>query len=455
MVSVIPAMDRLRRRLALWRETLASGQEVLVIGERRCLSADRVGPAKCVGSVSARTSRSSQIAPKRWRSSRPSPPARCRRARDPRPERPGARALSLGQVQRQRRMEGDRLPGAQPAALDHRDRAARSHRARRAHPAPPAACDPRPTDPQRAPVDAAPPRSLALATRLHPRARTHPIAARCRLTGPAALDHQPSARADLGAAGRCAKTAGRPRQSVNEPRRRPHRDEHRSLHRHRARRAAITSHHEPAGGSRLRSARRGLGGGVLAVECGLLQTVTGAPQRQLGTTGTLVHDELVTEFLDDVALLRPERRAARRRGRHRRAQSRRRARRARRLCGARSRAPRGIVMHPSGRRLEVAQQPADRLGLTRVVPVEDVTLAEGRPCRGARREYERVVLERLAVAELHRLRGDVAEMSGAWMKAAPASRLASARGSDAGGRGRRARPPRAGDIRSRGRGRRG
>jgi DDE family transposase len=70
---------------------------------------------------------------------------------------------------------------------------------RAAHPAPPAARDSRPTDAQRSPVDAAPPRSLALATRLRPGARTHPSAARRGLTGPAPLDHQPGARADTGA----------------------------------------------------------------------------------------------------------------------------------------------------------------------------------------------------------------------------------------------------------------
>ena len=37
------------------------------------------------------------------------PPARRRRARDPRPQRPGARALPLRPLQRQRRLDGDRL----------------------------------------------------------------------------------------------------------------------------------------------------------------------------------------------------------------------------------------------------------------------------------------------------------------------------------------------------------
>ena len=53
------------------------------------------------------------------------PPARRRRARDPRPQRPGARALPLRPLHRQRRLDRDRLPRAQPAALDHPDRPAR------------------------------------------------------------------------------------------------------------------------------------------------------------------------------------------------------------------------------------------------------------------------------------------------------------------------------------------
>ena len=61
------------------------------------------------------------------------PPARRRRARDPRPQRPSPGALPIGQVHRQRRLDGDRRARAQPAALDDADRAARHH-----HPQPPA-----------------------------------------------------------------------------------------------------------------------------------------------------------------------------------------------------------------------------------------------------------------------------------------------------------------------------
>ena len=53
---------------------------------------------------------------------------------------------------------------------------------RRPHHPPPAARAPRPADPHAAPLDAAPARPLALATRLHPRARPHPSAPRRRLT---------------------------------------------------------------------------------------------------------------------------------------------------------------------------------------------------------------------------------------------------------------------------------
>ena len=92
------------------------------------------------------------------------PPARRRRARDPRPQRPGARALPLRPLLRQRRLDGDRRARAQPAALDPAHRAARHHHPRpRAHPAPPAAHDPRPPGPPRAPHDAADARPLALA----------------------------------------------------------------------------------------------------------------------------------------------------------------------------------------------------------------------------------------------------------------------------------------------------
>ena len=70
------------------------------------------------------------------------PPTRRRRARDPRPQRPGAGALSVGQVLRQRGLDGDRLPGAQPAALDLGPGPARPHHPRRPHAAPPAARPP-------------------------------------------------------------------------------------------------------------------------------------------------------------------------------------------------------------------------------------------------------------------------------------------------------------------------
>src|SRR5215218_2062901 len=54
--------------------------------------------------------------------------ARRRRAVHPRPQRPGARALPLRAVLRQRRLDSDRRASPQPAALDRRARAARPHR---------------------------------------------------------------------------------------------------------------------------------------------------------------------------------------------------------------------------------------------------------------------------------------------------------------------------------------
>ena len=53
------------------------------------------------------------------------PPARRRRARDPRSQRPSPRALPIGPLHGQRRLDGDRRARAQPAALDRADRPAR------------------------------------------------------------------------------------------------------------------------------------------------------------------------------------------------------------------------------------------------------------------------------------------------------------------------------------------
>jgi hypothetical protein len=71
--------------------------------------------------------------------------------------------------------------------MEHPDRLARRHRPHGAHPTPPAAHAPRPADHQRPALDAAPPRPLALASRLHPRTHPHPSTARRRLT--AATNH--------------------------------------------------------------------------------------------------------------------------------------------------------------------------------------------------------------------------------------------------------------------------
>jgi hypothetical protein len=54
--------------------------------------------------------------------------------RDPRSQRPGARAIPGGPVHRERRLDGDRRARAQPAALDRRPGPARPDHPRRPHP---------------------------------------------------------------------------------------------------------------------------------------------------------------------------------------------------------------------------------------------------------------------------------------------------------------------------------
>ena len=117
------------------------------------------------------------------------PPARRRRALHPRPQRPGPGALSVGQVHRQRRLDGHRLPGPQPAALDRRPGPARPDHPRRTHPPPPAARAARPPDPDRTPLDVAPAGPLALARRLRRSAHAHPSAPRSRLTATTTSTH--------------------------------------------------------------------------------------------------------------------------------------------------------------------------------------------------------------------------------------------------------------------------
>src|SRR5690606_27793264 len=116
-------------------------------------------------------------------------PARGRRARDPRPQRPGTRALPVGEVLRERRLDGHGLPGPQPAALDVGTRPARPDRPRRPHAAPPAARLAWPADAHRQTLDAASAGPLALAAGLRRGAGTHPSAHARRLTGPPA--HRP------------------------------------------------------------------------------------------------------------------------------------------------------------------------------------------------------------------------------------------------------------------------
>src|SRR4051794_26959985 len=137
-------------------ETELGGQRLVV---RRVRTLDRQGGAAAVlGALSLRHEPHRRA---RDGGSR-APPARRRRARYPRPQRPGARTFPLGQVLRQRRLDGHRLPRAQRAALDLGARAARPDHPRRPHPQAAAAGAPGPTDPHRAALDAAPPGALAL-----------------------------------------------------------------------------------------------------------------------------------------------------------------------------------------------------------------------------------------------------------------------------------------------------
>ena len=162
--------DYPKTSIAQIAETTLGGRRLVV---RRVRTLDRQGQLlPDLGAVSVHHQPHRRPRGRRGRA----PPARRRRARDPRPQRPSARALPLRALLRQRRLDGDRRARAQPAALDQRHRPARPHHPRRPHHPPPTARAPRPPDPHSAPLDAAPARPLALAARLHPRARPHPSA---------------------------------------------------------------------------------------------------------------------------------------------------------------------------------------------------------------------------------------------------------------------------------------
>ena len=124
------------------------------------------------------TNRTEAIARRRGRA----PPARRRRTRHPRPQRPSPRALPVRPILRQRGLDRDRLPRAQPAALDQRARPPRPHRPRRTNPAPPPARAPRPTDPHAGRWTLRLPARWPWQPRLHRSARPHPSAPRRRLT---------------------------------------------------------------------------------------------------------------------------------------------------------------------------------------------------------------------------------------------------------------------------------
>src|SRR5271156_645597 len=113
---------------------------------------------------------------------RRAPPARRGRARDPRPEGPGARPLPLRALRRQRRLDGDRLPRPQPSALDRSAGAREGVLARGTDAPPPADRAAGPAPPHRPALDAAPARPLALARCLRRGARADQGAAGSGLT---------------------------------------------------------------------------------------------------------------------------------------------------------------------------------------------------------------------------------------------------------------------------------
>ena len=154
------------------------------------------------------TNRTEPIAPRRRRA----PPTRPGRARHPRSQRPGARALPVRSLQRQQRLDGDRVPRAQPAAAGPPARPQRPNTADRRDDAPAAVRAARPAHPQRPAPDAAPARPLALADRLHRSAHPHPSAPR-RLTRTANRRH-PNARAHR-------RRSRLPKDRPAEPPRRP------------------------------------------------------------------------------------------------------------------------------------------------------------------------------------------------------------------------------------------
>jgi hypothetical protein len=140
--------------------------------------------------------------------------------RHPRPQGPGARALPLGSLPRQRRLDRDRRAGAQPAALDRSPRTARAHHPRRPHPAPQAARAARPPDHPRRALDAAPPGPLALAAGLHRSAHPHPSARR-RLTRPAPPVTSQQTAPPFGRDHRCPRTSRTAHAEAPAPTRRP------------------------------------------------------------------------------------------------------------------------------------------------------------------------------------------------------------------------------------------
>ena len=98
-----------------------------------------------------------------------------------------------GRFARQQRLDRDRRPRAQPRTLDNPDRPPQPARPDRPIPPPSPASDPRPPDPHQPPMDTPDARPLALANRVHHRARRDPRAPRPHLNTPTRRDERPPA----------------------------------------------------------------------------------------------------------------------------------------------------------------------------------------------------------------------------------------------------------------------
>ena len=117
----------------------------------------------------------------------------------------------LRALQREQRVDRDRVPRAQSDPLDRPTRPPRPHTTDRKTPPLPALRAPRPTDPHRPTRHTALPRPLALATRVHRSAHPHPSAPRRRLRSPGTPPPHPAQ----------SEAPGCPRRPPAEPPPRP------------------------------------------------------------------------------------------------------------------------------------------------------------------------------------------------------------------------------------------